>query len=110
MIDLKKLAEIAAVEHGRTFWRDANNVDDAWSMAVSAVLAELERQGADLEGWRPIETAPKNGTFVLLSASGLPAIARWFETGWYSGALRMPSVTHWRPLPAPPAEEGRVLP
>jgi len=81
-----------------------------WSMeaesAVTAVLAELERQGVDLKGWQLIEAAPRDGSFLLLFAADYPIIARWLGNGWYSGPLRLRDVTHWRSLPAAPRERG----
>ncbi len=61
-----------------------------------------------MSGWLPIETAPRDGTTVLLWAAG------WRNplTGWTYGAddwqdLRAAGSppTHWQPLPPPP-EEG----
>lgn len=75
--------------------------------------------------WQPIETAPKNGTYVLLYGEpwddGRPSaqVARWkaerreeweyvnadtqkrrvVEDGWWECELY---ATHWMPLPAPP--------
>jgi len=83
---------------------------------VDELIAEVERlraqllAGATPEGWQPIETAPKDGTEVLL-------LGRWFSQArivnglWNSGdAMHMPhwmggihQPTHWMPLPAPPA-------
>ena len=62
--------------------------------------------------WQPIETAPKDGTHVLLwpspywggdSLSGGYATAhkRWFADGSGSETI---SPTHWQPLPPPPKE------
>lgn len=63
--------------------------------------------------WHPIETAPKNGTLVLLvqkrSASPFFGyfVAYWDDESdeWkfhIEGYVREP--THWMPLPAPPKE------
>lgn len=70
--------------------------------------------------WQPIDTAPKDGTLVLIAVRGSCYIASWsdeaqferFEErpgwqvfvcddGWYSWAEDAP--THWMPLPDPPS-------
>lgn len=65
--------------------------------------------------WKPIETAPKDGTDVLLFANDSIAIAAW-QTDWpnrgewatgYScadyGDYYVKNPTHWMSLPEPPA-------
>ncbi len=73
--------------------------------------------------WQPIETAPKDGTFILAICSPeawCPVIVRWnnnvvndfgtvLEEGWgdefktyHIDGLNMP--THWMPLPQPPKD------
>ena len=84
-----------------------------------ARVAELEAAQA----WRPIESAPRDGTHVLARDVPLgiritnlthpPMVVHWFDyigdaasSGWYlsHGAGDGPAVspTHWMPLPAPP--------
>jgi hypothetical protein len=99
---------------------------------------EYERVGGRMavgRDWRPIDTAPKDGTMVLLSCSGGPALACWsheecgpgvsgyaqcagwfaassgkilLDEGWDTGAgyrLEVPNPTHWMPIPEPPTCE-----
>jgi hypothetical protein len=61
--------------------------------------------------WRPIETAPKDGTVVLVFAAardGLSAFqctaAYHEDAGWCVDELR--EATHWMPLPPPPEKGG----
>jgi hypothetical protein len=63
--------------------------------------------------WRPIETAPTDGTVVLVFAEerqGLPAFqctaAYHEDAGWCVDELR--EVTHWMPLHPPPPKEGNT--
>lgn len=83
---------------------------------VDACLAALPDRGG---GWRGIESAPRDGTFVLLY-NGEPEWAGAFECGgwfgpdddgdWWSsggpnGGLELSDrFTHWRPLPSPPQD------
>ena len=63
--------------------------------------------------WQPIETAPKDGTVVLLAGCRKPVAAAWLEDEidyWHVDdnklgpfALGGPAPTHWMPLPKPPA-------
>ena len=98
------------------------------SATLPAVASDLARN--ELSGWRPIETAPKDGTLVLVyntlnngtitSIDGKIAVARYshqhdgleeslWEYGTYysenskdnQGAYLI-SATHWMPLPEPP--------
>lgn len=71
-------------------------------------------------GWQPIETAPKDGTSVLLRAKWErdPFIARWIAGEWWpdttqlgidgdaiikSNAPDTDEITHWQLLPSAPA-------
>jgi hypothetical protein len=68
--------------------------------------------GAAMSGqWQSISEAPKDETRVLLLVSGRDpvVIGKWspFRSQWFFESSRRPhSVTHWRPLPAPPGKEA----
>jgi hypothetical protein len=60
--------------------------------------------------WRPIETAPRDGTVVLFHVPGkeLPVICR-ADDYWYGRkddgtgfAYWLDGATHWQPRPPPP--------
>ena len=60
--------------------------------------------------WQPIETAPKNGTLVVVCALGSVPVSAvyvsWAKNdsgGWLAvGNGEMIEATHWIPLPPPP--------
>ena len=75
--------------------------------------------------WRPIGSAPRDGTAVLLTVNGLTLPGYWREQdedavrldraagGWFGwtpiwvSEFALAAPTHWMPLPAPP---GQPLP
>jgi hypothetical protein len=83
-------------------------------------LEQLRAERASLTpAWQPIETAPKDQSFLLgawLDPAGIywsRAVIRWFnrdvgdEGYWatYPGYANN-NPTHWQPLPTPPVKEG----
>ena len=73
----------------------------------------FERLGVDM--WKPIVTAPKDGSFVLIcdteDPSELMIIARWRFGAWRSKptpsgkSIVWMDATHWMPLPEMPNAE-----
>jgi hypothetical protein len=82
-------------------------------------------------GWQPIETAPRDGRYVIVGRFGGGRDLRWvkhsrwiaaseaaglnfeddpefFEDGWTDGSDEHDCCypTHWMPLPAPPESEA----
>jgi hypothetical protein len=62
--------------------------------------------------WQPIETAPHDGTSIILGRMGRVMEGKWFSAGskpgFYSAAAGSTDIsprrpaTHWMPLPAAP--------
>lgn len=58
--------------------------------------------------WRPIETAPKDGSWIVVLGcyphSGAPETVRWFEDHWSIGGDGYPTAdpVQWMPLPPAP--------
>lgn len=64
--------------------------------------------------WQPIETAPKDGTAILVYAGQFCYCVEWVEEfDWWAVEdnklgpfrLRGQAPTHWMPLPPPPKAE-----
>lgn len=79
--------------------QDVRLDDDDWR-AILAALGERE--------WQPIETAPKDGSLVLLCLSPHRGylecprkVGGWWDDKWniFGGSW---CPTHWQPLPTPP--------
>lgn len=106
-----------------TFDEVSNGHRNRLRQKARAALAALRQHRPDvaavLGGWQPIETAPKDGSDVLIRCPGDSVHeARWIDwsnsrydlrhrlTGWYwagyDGAVGPVFPTHWRPLPPPP--------
>lgn len=61
--------------------------------------------------WQHIDTAPKDGSEVLLCSAWHQIVIAWFKVGeWHYSFGRNATwpedyPTHWMPLPEPPTEE-----
>ncbi len=66
-------------------------------------------------GWMPIESAPKDATWIVLGVVGRNEImlgywhrlfqAWWGQTSANGDFRQWQHATHWQPLPAPPTGE-----
>jgi hypothetical protein len=79
--------------------------------AYKAMLAVAPQPAAAPSGdaWQPIETAPKDGTRILIGRAGYPwtFVAGWnpHRQHWAYGSDAMsylPMATHWKPSPLAP--------
>lgn len=78
-------------------------------VCVARALAALD--AAEVEGWQPIETAPRDSKPVLLFAGHWRGVGNYEEARYDGDPVWVderaefiePCPTHWRPLPAPPA-------
>ena len=72
-------------------------------------------EGMERMTWQPIETAPKDGSWVLLFlpewGRGQARIGQWIrsreDSGWYGREFKEvfnDGPTHWMPLPDSPTE------
>lgn len=85
-----------------------NSTDEIDAAADAAIAAYEAAQ------WRPIEEAPKDGTFVLLWANGLVELGIWnsedlmwpWSIDGGADALDSDTPTHFRPLPPAPEDKG----
>ena len=64
----------------------------------------------EAQQWQPIESAPKDGTYVLLLLAKPRNViqARWSAMGWtdcWCAYVAPYSPTHWMPLPEAPQEQ-----
>jgi hypothetical protein len=79
--------------------------------SVKPVFEAGFKLGAKSE-WQPIETAPKDGTYILLFIEDSVISARWRIADWDVAVLSShgcgccasgnSAPTHWMPLPEPP--------
>ena len=75
---------------------------------LEKIMARLAYAEAKLR-WLPIDTAPKDGTRILVFApqveNGWVVLVWWQDDLWIDGdmvALGDDAVTHWMPLPEKP--------
>ena len=82
---------------------DAGTGSDVWQETVTS-------GSPDVHGWQPINTAPMDGSAVLLwpwngMVAGDARMGSWNGYSWDDGDFHddMGDMTHWMPLPSPPS-------
>lgn len=106
--DLYEMGEIPFQQLTDVTWCE-DKIDDTDIEYVRAD-ASAQSEGLRKDAWQLIETAPKDGTEVLLIATRhsmlMPhpeRIVGAYRNGWWSGPSTLSHVTHWMPLPEAPA-------
>lgn len=100
---------LAATNKGERFVACGN--DPCGAIEARAIRALPLPAGGS--GWRPIETAPRDGTAILVFNDRGHFVAEWNDDWWsvsdgkMERGLRGQEPTHWQPLPAAP-EEGEA--
>lgn len=120
-----KARELLAAECPECGGENGHDTEDGWLrcgrcsdphtvtryQATQAIIAALSQVPGDVgiptsvTQWQPIESAPKDGTRLMLWDSRAGGYA---VTGaWVAGSADdHETITHWQPLPAPPEGEG----
>lgn len=87
-------------------WYECENCERQWGEPQPAAPP------SEPSGWRPIESAPKDGRSILIGWAGadMVFVSRWFKNAerWAmpSTSVALNPPTHWQPLPAAPSETG----
>jgi len=101
----------AAVDSGEAqaaYRGSASNYEDAYiKLGIECAFKYLESQGYQLVKWEPIESAPKDGTQILLfnAGNGGCFCGEWEYLAEDFMPIYRGVVTAWMPLPAPPTKE-----
>ena len=66
----------------------------------TGVVSEHLASPAQADGWRPIDEAPRDGTWIVARyLSNRPFVARWEGQVWTDGYQAIRDPTHWLKLP-----------
>lgn len=106
-------------------WDTSAKVELQWADTIAAYIASAkaasqpeaapaQNSEAVTTGWRPIETAPRDGSWFLVWNGNWVGVAKYREPyddtdpcpSWEdeSGHFITPQPTIWQPLPEPPKE------
>ena len=103
----------ALADDGSVWIRPANSRTHGWqeipSLPGDIGFADARRPAdpAERSHWQLIQTAPKDGTVILLADYRYPdrpeiSSGFWENGNWTDGSLELSPLTHWQSLPEPP--------
>ena len=83
-------------------------------VTAANMLREAIAQGAVVQQWQTMDSAPKDGTSVLVNVGigisigeYLKGFHPWNDGAWWiEGGQTTGVPTHWQPLPAAPKEQA----
>lgn len=86
--------------------------DEGW-FVMGAAMAENHFRAAlshpSTGQWMPIESAPKDGTPILVRRDSTVAAVYWWPCVWMGTTHNgMKAPTHWMPLPPPPPQGDKT--
>jgi hypothetical protein len=108
-------AKVGQEETAARLGEFVNRLTDAVLRNMDALRSAQVAAPARIGGWQLIETAPKDGTAILVAEGYHIYCVEWSEElDWWAVddnklgpfRLRGPAPTHWMPLPAAPKREG----
>lgn len=122
--DERKAFESCTLMEGSLFKRRADDPDKYWDGNVQddwelwQARAALQSPAPQAGGWLPIESAPKDGTRLILWWGGKPVFAGWLDNsqckhpwaGWQTPSLTprpQGEPTHYMPPPPAPQTKGQ---
>lgn len=88
-------------------------VDTAKAVATKRIMEVVRAALSEHEGWRPIKSAPKDGTRVMFWNGDSMSVGGWSDDEFEAhpeprfnlDGCYGQQPTHWRPLPSPPKAE-----
>lgn len=111
------ISRVARLEDALRYWSGYDDIDFAVQQAKARGELSPPNSGElSISEWQSIETAPKDGTVILLGCPPVgamkdPRSRRVYEGRWHdaqktftsvNGFLLLSVATHWMPLPEPP--------
>jgi len=106
---------------GAAGWANTPEVHKDYQKMLAAAPKPQKIMSDGTIGWQPIETAPKDGTNILVYTAYGQCEVYWGDCGWeqkacifveddgYWNAFLCVLPTHWMPLPAPPQPPKETL-